>query len=151
MVDGFARNEIWGWILTAVDLAWAGWLVLHTPPFSAMKSIEPMVYVACPLAFFLVVVFLDEMLSARALGGFLLLLGSPLMMAARTHDSAWSLIMTLVAYVWVVLGMVFVVSPYRLRQMASALAEDGRRFRGWSLAGLAAGGSLLLLGLTVYR
>lgn len=151
VIGGFARHEIWGWVLTSVNLAWAGWLILHTPPFSAMPSIEPMVYLGGPLAFFLVVVFLDEMLAARALGGLLLLVGSPIMMAARESESGLSVVMTLLAYAWVVAGMVLVVSPYRLRQALAYLTIDRRRFRGWSLLGLGMGLVLLGLGLTVYR
>jgi hypothetical protein len=150
-LGGFARHDLWGWALTAADLAWAGWLILHTPPFSAMQNIQPMVYLGAPLAFFLVVVFLDEMLAARALGGLLLLLGSPIMMAARANESSLAFIMTLLAYAWVVAGMILVVSPFRLRQAATHLAADRQRFRSCAFFTLALGAFLLLLGLTAYR
>ncbi len=148
--NAFARHEVLGWVLTAVNLFWASWLVLHTPPFIGMARIEPMVYVAAPLLFFLLVVFLDEMLAARSLGGFLLLLGGPVMMAARMNESPLSMIMTLLAYGWVIVGMVLVVSPFRLRDFAQFLTHDRRRFRSGNLVVLAVGVAMLTLGLAVY-
>ena len=120
------------------------------PPFSAMARIEPLVYVGAPLLFFLVVIFLDELLAPRALGGLLLLVASPVMSAARWHDSALSVIMTLLAYVWVITGMVLIVSPFRFRRMAEYWTHNRTRFRMGNLAGLVAGILLIVLGIAVY-
>jgi hypothetical protein len=147
---GFSRHEMSAWVLTGIDLCWAAWLVLHTPPFSGMPRIEPMVYVATPLAFFVIVVFLDELLAARALGGLLLLLAAPVLAAARANPSPFSVIMTVAAYAWVVAGMVWVVSPYLLRQALATLTHDRKRYRVYNLAGLGAGGAMLLLALVLY-
>lgn len=147
---GFARHDAAGWALTATGLAWACWLLLKTPPFSAMPRIEPMVYVGGPLAFFILVIFLDEMLAARALGGILLLLASPVLTAARMSESQASVVMTLLGYAGAIYGMVLVVSPFRLRRLAESVTADRNRFRAGNLAALAAGGLLLALGAFVY-
>jgi len=149
-LTGFSRHEASGWFLTAVDLFWAGWLVLHTPPFSAMTKIQPLVYLGAPLAFFLLVIFMDEMLAPRALGGLLLLIAAPVLESARCHESEWSLVMKLIAYAWVIAGMFLVVSPYRYRQYVSLVTGDRSRFRGSSVVGLIVGVLLVTLGLTVY-
>jgi hypothetical protein len=149
-LTGFTRHEVSGWILTAIDLFWAGWLILHTPPFSAMPKIEPLVYLGAPLAFFLLVIFMDEMLAPRALGGLLLLIATPVLESARWHESEWTVVMKLIAYAWVVIGMFLVVSPYRYRQYVSLITGDGHRFRGSSILGLIVGILLVTLGLTVY-
>ena len=147
---GFARHEIAGWVLTAIALAWACWLLLKTPPFSVMPRIEPMVYVGGPLAFFILVIFLDEMLASRALGGLLVLLANPVMAAARMNESPISVVMTLLAYAWAVYGMVLVVSPFRFRQLAEYITASRKRFRSGNLVGLGAGIVLLVLGAAVY-
>lgn len=146
----FARNDVSGWILTAIDLFWAGYLVLNTPPFNAMPRIHLLVYVGAPLMFFLMVVFMEEMLAPRALGGFLLLLATPFLDAARWEESTLRFVITVLAYLWVIAGMWLVISPYRFRQFADYLAGDGSRFRRANLCGLAIGILLLTLGLTVY-
>lgn len=147
---GFARHEVAGWALTAAALGWACWLLLKTPPFSVMPRIEPMVYVGGPLAFFILVIFLDQMLASRALGSLLILLANPVLAAARMNESPLSLVMTLLAYAWAVYGMVLVVSPFRFRQLAEYITDNSNRFRGGNLAGLAAGVLLLVLGVVVY-
>ncbi len=150
VLTGFSRHEVSGWLLTAIDVFWAGWLILHTPPFSVMKNIEPLVYLGAPLAFFLLVIFMDEMLAPRALGGFFLLIATPILESARWHESEWSLVMKLIAYAWVIVGMFLVVTPYRYRWFVSHFTRDCRRFRNGSLVGLVAGVFLVTLGLTVY-
>ena len=149
-LNGFSRHEVSGWFLTAVDLFWAGWLVLHTPPFSGMPRIEPLVYVGAPLLFFVLVTFMDELLAPRAMGGFLLLLATPILDGARWHASGLAVVMTVIAYLMVIFGMVLVVSPYRLRQLIAYLTRDRRRFRQSNLLGLVVGIILVTLGLTAY-
>jgi hypothetical protein len=149
-LNGFSRNEISGWVLTAICLFWSGWLILHTTPFSGVPRIEPLVYVGTPLAFFLLVIFMDELLAPRAAGGLLLLVACPILEGARQHESSLSLVMTLVMYVIVVFGMVLVVSPYRLRQLLAYLTHDRSRFRRSNFMGLVVGALLVTLGLTAY-
>ena len=146
----FSRNDITGWVLTAMDVFWACWLLLNTPPFSGMPKIEPMVYVGGPLAFFILVIFLDELLAPRALGGLLLLLAEPVLASAREHASSWSLVMTVIAYLWIIYGMVLVVSPFRFRKIAEIFTRDRQRFHAGNLLGLAVGCLLLILGVAVY-
>ena len=147
----FPRHEISGWVLAAAALLWSGWLVLHTLPFSNMPRIETMVYVGAPVCFFAVVLYMDELLAPRALGGLLLLIAGPVLAATRLHDSRWSAIMTLLAYAWVIMGIVLVVSPFRFRRAFEPWLEDRRRFRMANYAGLVFGLVLITLALTVYR
>jgi len=146
----FSRNDMTGWVLTAVDIFWACWLLLSTPPFSETPNIEPMVYVGGPLTFFILVIFLDELLAPRALGGFLLLLAEPVLALAREHASTWSLVMTAIAYLWIIYGMILVVSPFRFRKVAEVLTRDRKRFHAGNVFGFAVGCVLLILGVAVY-
>ena len=147
----FPRHDVSAWVLTAAALGWSGWLVLHTLPFSNMARIETLVYVGTPVCFFAVVLYVDELLAPRALGGLLLLVAGPVLAAARLHDARLSLVMTLLAYAWIVTGMVLVATPYRFRRMCEPWLRDRARFRGLNLAGLALGLILIILACTVYR
>ena len=58
--------------------------------------------------------------------------------------------MKLLAYAWVVWGMVLVVSPYRFRQLVAYMTGERGRFQRGNLLGLIVGVVLLTLGLTAY-
>lgn len=147
---GLPRHDVAGWVLTAVSLFWAGWLLLNTPPFSEFVYIDPLVYVGMPFAFFALVLFLDELLAARALGGFLLLLAAPILAAARWHDSSFSLLLSLLTYIAIVFALLLVVAPYYLRTVLLFLTHNHTRFRIANLLGAGFGAFLLLLGLFVF-
>ena len=150
MLQAFPRHEVAGWVLTAINLFWASWLLLNTTPFSQFRQIEPLVYIGTPVVFFAVVVYLDELLAVRAFGGLLLLVANPVLAAARFHPTSWSLLMSGLAYIWVVCGMLFVVSPHLFRKTVQLWIGDGDRFRFGSLLGVLVGGGLVFLGLAVY-
>lgn len=150
LLYAFPRNEVAGWVLTAMNLAWAGWLLLNTSPFSEFTKIQPLVYIGVPVIFFALVVYLDELLAVRALGGLLLLIANPILAAARFHPSTWSLLMSALAYLWICYGMLFVVSPHYFRSTIQFWTGTVNHFRFGSLLGTLAGVGLLLLGWFVY-
>ncbi len=147
--SAFPRSQTWAWILAAVDLFWVAWIILHAP-LGRFENLKPGVYVAAPVAFLLIVFFMDELLAPRALGGLLLLLANPVLNAARWHVSNWRLIVTVLAYLWVVAGIVFVLSPYRLRDMIAWATASSGRLRRLCAVRLVFGLALLALSLWVY-
>jgi uncharacterized protein YjeT (DUF2065 family) len=107
------------------------------------------VYLVAPLAFVLIVLFMDELLAARAFGGVLLLLGDPILDAIRWHDSPLRLVITSLTYVMVVAGMALVLSPYYFRTWAHAFAGSDGRCRLTGLASCLLGAGLVALGFAV--
>lgn len=145
----FPRSRSWAWTLTAADLLWVAWIILRAP-LGRFENLKPAVYVAAPVLFFLIVFFMDELLAPRAAGGLLLLLANPILNAARWHPSVWRLVVTVLVYIWVVAGIVFVLSPYRFRDMIAWATESTQRLRALSAFRLAVGVALIGLGLWVY-
>lgn len=145
----FPRSRVPAWILTAVDLAWVTWIVLHAE-LGRFDWVKPYLYVAAPLSFFLVVFFMDELLAPRALGGLLLLLANPVIIAARWHESAWRLVMIGLAYVWAVAGIVLVLSPFYFRRVAEWATRSDPRCRLLGLLRAGFGAALIGLGLAVF-
>lgn len=145
----FPRHVPAAWVLTAVDLAWAGWL-LHQTPLGWFDPYKRLLVVLVPAAFVLVIVFMDELLAPRAFGGLLLLAPAPMLTAARWHPSAWRYVVTLTAYAFAVWGMVLVLSPYQFRRLGNVLIGSDAACRAWGGALTAFGLLLLLLGLAVY-
>lgn len=145
----FPRSRWPAWLLTAVDLCWAGWVVYHAE-LGRFNGLKPSLFLLTPLAIGLVAFFMDELLAPRALGGLLLLLANPILNAARWHPSPWHFVLTALAYVWVAAGIVLVLSPFRFRQVADFATRTPLRCRVGGLARLAFGALLLVLGLSVF-
>ncbi len=143
-------RSVWaGRILAGVDVVFVTALLLH----SDIKWIERhqlLVLLMAPAALVLIVVFVDDLLAARALGGLFLLCPLPILNAAFVHPSNSRLVMTVFAYVLVILGIVWVWSPFMFRKMAAKWIAGPRLSRMAGLAGSLLGLVMILLGLAVY-
>ncbi|MBI2438556.1 MAG: hypothetical protein HYV36_07080 [Lentisphaerae bacterium] len=115
LVKAFPRHVWAGRILTAADLIWAAWLVLQMGSVW-VDTHRVLVYAAVPVFYFLIIILMDDLLAARALGGLLLLVPLPILESAFVHPAASRLLMTSFAYLLVILGLVLVWSPFKLRQ-----------------------------------
>ena len=147
----FPRSAPAAWILTALALLWSGVWLYRAPFVADISWARTAVCVAMPVAFVLLVAFLEELLAVRALGGILLLAPSWLLNAAFVSDARWKAVVVVLAYVMVVAGMILVMSPYRFRTTAEAALRSDARSRAAGAVGLAAGAVLLALAFAVYR
>ena len=145
----FPRSRWPGRILTAVDLIWAAWL-LQQMPLGRFDQYKPLLYVLTPVTFVLIVVFMDDLLSARALGGLLVLIPAPLLIVARWHESPFRLVIVFLAYGMAVKGILLILGPYRLRKWSARLLDSDPKCRLWGGIGLAVGGLLVVLGVGVF-
>ena len=148
-LTAFPRSRAPAIALTAIDLTWVVTVMLHAS-LGRFEAIKPALYVAGPAAFFAAIVYLDEFLAARALGGFLLLIANPVLNAARWHSSDLRLVVTVLAYAWVVAGCVFVLSPYRCRDWLAFFTHSEARLRAAGIAGAALGAAVLALAAFIY-
>jgi hypothetical protein len=148
-LPSFSRSVKAAWLLTGIDLVWVAWIVLNAT-FGKYEYLKPAVYVAAPVCFYVLVVYLDELLAPRSLGGLLLLAANPILYSERWHESPWRLVMPVIAYALVVAGMILVLSPYRFRDWTSVLASTPARCRLCGLFGLVLGGAVVALGYFVY-
>lgn len=145
----FPRNRWAGWLLTAIDLLWVCIVILHAP-LGRFENLKPAIYLTGPVAFLLIVTFMDELLAPRALGGLLLLLGNPILNAARWHPSNWRLVLTMLVYMWVIVGIVLMMSPYWLRDAIQWVTASRGRLRLVCSVRLMLGFAILILAWKVY-
>jgi uncharacterized protein YjeT (DUF2065 family) len=145
----FPRNRWCGWLLAIVAVAWAAWL-LHGVPLGRFESLKTWLVPAAVVFAGLVCYYMEELLAPRALGALLLLYPAPLLEAARLHDSSWSVVMSVVAYVMVIKGMALLLSPYLFRRFTDRLLKTERACRLAGTGGLTFDALLLLLAATVY-
>lgn len=148
-LPGLGRHRPTAWALTAIDLLWVAWIV-NQASLGRFDVLKPWIYPAIPIAFYLIVQFVDELLGARALGGLLLLMANPVLNAARWMETDWRLVMTVLAYVWAVAGIALTLSPYLWRRWVSPLVATDSRARALGAAKIGFGVLLLLLAAFVY-
>lgn len=145
-VATFPRSKWPGWILTAFCLFWVSWVIRHAA-LGRFEALKPLIPVVAVLVFVAIVWFLDELLAPRALGGLLLLVANPMLNGVRWAGSAWTFVVALIAYAWVIAGCALMLHPWLFRRMAERFLRSDRALRlaGWGK--LLAGAVLLAAGL----
>jgi hypothetical protein len=146
----FPRSELWGFILMGLGTVWFLWNLDNESisDFAAYKHVMLLGFGAVGL---LTCIFVRDFLAVRGLAVVLLLLAKLMLDTARWYDSEWRLVIAVWAYVWIIAGMWFTVSPWRLRDLIQWSTASETRVRANSAVRLALGALVLVLGLTVFR
>ncbi len=149
MLSRFPRSRGAGIVLLAIGLVWSFWLVwtMEMGEFSAFR--RPFLF-TLPIGFLLTLRYVDEFLAVRALGILALLVAEPLLDAAFFHYESNRLVLTVLAYLLVVLGLIWVMVPYRLRDQIAWFSKTTARWRGVSVFGFAYGATLIALAFLRY-
>ncbi len=116
--------------------------------FAAFKPFLYMLFAAVGLGACL---FVKDYLPVRGLAVLYLLLAKLMVDTARWAETDWRLVITTWAYVLVILGMWFTISPWRLRDLLNWFTANEKRTRVVSGVRLAFGVFVVILGLTVYK
>ena len=148
-VRKFPRNLPAGIALMLLATAWFVWNVAQEgdADFAAMKPVLMAGFVGVGVAS---CVFIQDFLAARGLAVVFLLLAKLMVDTARGADTDWRWVISGWAYVLVVAGIWFTVSPWRLRDLLEwGAASEARVKIGCGLR-LAFGLFMAALGLTVF-
>jgi len=145
----FPRSRTAGIVILALDLVWSFWLIstMEMGEFSAFR--RPFL-VILPVGFFLTLRFVDEFLAVRALGILALLVAEPMLDAAFFRYEPSRLVLTVFAYVLIVLGLTWVMVPYKLRDQLNWFSKTTARWRGVNVFGFIYGVALIALAFTRY-
>lgn len=144
-IRDFPRNKFAAWIISAVGVTWVAWLLFKTP-LAWVDDYKPSLYFLAPVFFLIMVNYMDELLAPRALGGFLLLLPSPIIDIARQRG----LLLVSLAYMLVVLGIMLVLSPYMFRKGMALWIKSNEQCRILGFTWLGAGAFIAVFGLMFY-
>jgi hypothetical protein len=71
--------------------------------------------------------------------------------SARWVDTPWRLVIIVWAYAWVIAGMWFTISPWRMRDVIRWVTATPQRLRLISALRLGFGVFVIVLGLTAFR
>jgi hypothetical protein len=146
----FPRSEPWGYALMLLGTAWFLWN-LNRENIADFASYKPMMLLGFGAVGVLACVFVRDFLAVRGLAIVYLLLAKFMVDTARWVDTDWRLVIVTWAYVLVVAGIWFTVSPWRLRDLIDWATRTDTRIRWSSGVRLAFGLFVVVLGLTVFR
>jgi hypothetical protein len=122
------RSRVAGFVLLTIAFFWSFWL-LATMEMGEFSSFRKLLLFILPVGFLLVLRFVDEFLAARALGILFLLAAEPLLDAAFFRSETTRLLVTVFAYILIVVGLFWVTMPYLMRDQINWSARNTSRWR----------------------
>ena len=150
-VRRFPRSVSWGYALMTLATAWFLYNVSleSIADFAAYKRPMMIAFGAIGLG---ACVFLRDFLAVRGLAVVLLLLAKLMLDSGRPHlgESPWILVHQSVAYLLVVVGVWWTVSPWRLRDWIQWNTADDQRMKVGAAVRLVCGLTFAALGLAVF-
>lgn len=148
----FPRHVPTGIFLVALGTAWFLWNVWQEP-IADFATIKPHMMVAFAAIGLGTCIFVQDYLAVRGLAVVLLLLAKLMVDTGRPHlgETAWVLLIQAWAYVLVVAGIWFTISPWRLRDLLNWATANEQRIKVGSSIRLAFALLVALLGLTAFR
>lgn len=145
----FPRHYKWGVVLLSIDFAWS-MLILAYMDMGEFYHLRKWFLILVPIGFVLVLLYVQEFLSVRALGSLLLLLAGPVLTAAFLQPQTSRLLLPVLAYVWIFVGMFFVGMPYLMRDWVDWITTGRSRWKIATLAGLVYGVVMLIAAVADY-
>jgi hypothetical protein len=148
----FPRNLSAGIFLMLLGTAWFLWNV-STESLADFSAYKPVMMIAFAAIGILSCFFVQDFLAVRGLAVLALLLGKLMVDTGRPHlgESNWVLVIQVWAYVLIVAGMWFTITPWKLRDFLNFATATESRIRIGSAIRLAFAVFIVLLGLTAFR
>ena len=146
----FPRNTGVGYVLMAIATAWFLWHVKqeNIADFSAFK---PFMYAGFGALGLGTCLYLKDFLAVRGLALVVLLLAKLVLDAQRWEVSNWRWVLGVWAYLWIIAGIWFTVSPWRCRDIIAWMTATDARVKIGCALRLALGVLVVVLGVTVFR
>lgn len=151
-VRKFPRHVPTGIVLMLLATAWFVWNVKIEPvaDFAAMKPYMMAVFAAIGIG---ACFFVQDFLAVRGLAVVLLLLAKVMVDAGRPHlgETPWVYLIQAWAYLFVIAGIWFTISPWRLRDLLNWATATEQRIKIGSAIRLAFALLVVTLGCTAFR
>lgn len=145
----FPRSVMAGYFLMGIGTLWF-LRNLNAESISDFASYKKLMLFAFGSIGVLTCVYVKDFLAVRGLAVILLLTGKLMLDTARWNESEWRLLIAAWAYVWIVVGMWFTVSPWRLRDIVHWSTASEKRIKIGSGFRLVFGIIVVFLGLAVF-
>jgi hypothetical protein len=146
------RNVPVGIALMLLGTAWFLWIV-NQEPIADFSSFKPYMMTAFAAIGVATCIFVQDFLAARGLAVVLLLLGKLMVDTGRPHlgESPFVLVIQTWAYILIVAGIWFTITPWKLRDLLEWATANEARVKIGSVIRLAFAIFIIALGLTAFR
>jgi len=150
MAPKFPRNLPLGYVLMGLATAWFLYNLNleQTADFLAYK--KPMM-IGFGAVGVMTCIYVTDFLPVRGLAILLMLLAKLMLDTARWADTQWRLVFSVWAYVMILAGMWWTISPWRVRDLVNWAVADERRLKMWAGVKSGFGALLIVLGVTAFR
>jgi hypothetical protein len=150
-VRKFPRNVPAGIVLMLIGTAWFLYN-LHLESISEFERMKSYLFIGFAAVGVGSCIFVQDLIAIRGLSVVFLLLGKLMVDTGRPAltETHWALVIQTWAYVLIVAGMWFTISPFRLRNLLEWATATEKRVRIGSAIRLAFGLFVVVLGLTVF-
>lgn len=132
-----------GTYFLTISFLW-GWMVATSMDLGEFHQVRWLAQFALPLFFVGMLFIANDYLGARSIGIFLLLAACPVLDAAFLKPVASRLLLSVLAYGWIILGLFWVGMPFTMRDQIAWLQAKPARYRFACFGGIAYG--ILVLG-----
>ena len=148
----FPRNLVAGIALMLLGTAWFVWNV-DNEPIADFSVFKPYMIAGFAAVGVLSCIFIQDFLAVRGLAVVLLLLGKLMVDTGRPHlgESPFVLVIQAWAYVLIIAGIWFTITPWRLRDLLGFATANEKRVRVGSALRLTFALFIVILGLTAFR
>src|SRR5437667_4574773 len=150
-VRRFPRSMPWGYALMLLGTVWFLWNLSQEPiaDFASYKNFFCAAFAAIGLG---ACIFVQDFLAVRGLAVVLLLLAKLMVDSGRPHlsETSWAVVIQALAYLLVLGGMWFTVSPWRLRDFLEWGTANDKRIKVGCGIRLALGVFVAVLGLAKF-
>jgi hypothetical protein len=146
----FPRSTIWGYLLMLLGTVWFIYNVKqeNVADFEPIKVYLYALFIAVGIGSCL---FVRDFLAVRGLAVVILLLAKLMVDTARWAETDWRLVIVTWAYLLVIAGMWFTISPWRMRDLVNWGTASEKRIRIGSAVRVAFGLLVVVLGFTAFR
>ncbi len=138
-----------GTLFLTLSFLWA-WMVATSMDLGEFQQVRWLAQFALPLFYLGMLFIANDYLGARSLGSFLLLAACPILMSAFQKPPETRLLLTVLAYAWIIAGLFWVGMPFTMRDQISWLRARPSRYRVLCLAGVGYGVLVLAAAFLFY-
>ena len=151
-VRKFPRNYPAGVVLMLFATGWFAWTV-NNEPIADFAAYKPAMLAGFTAVGVLSCIFVRDFLAVRGLAVLFLLLAKLMVDTGRPHlgESSFVYIIQIWAYILVIAGIWFTITPWKLRDLLEFATANDTRVRIGSGVRLAFAIFIIALGLTVFR
>lgn len=145
----FSRNIFLGRVLALLCCILAA-REAYLMNMGGLNQYKHIIFYIAPIVFFCACIYMKELLAARALGGILCLVSVPIVKVASLSGVNYFQAISLLCYLWVLIGMTLLLSPWQFRKISKRLMQGSKQYRAFMCTHIFLGIILITLGIFIY-